>query len=164
MYYNSMKTYNVEEIAKITGTNDETVRRWIRSGKLPNSSALTKGESKVVSELDLMKFLRQTPKYMNRVMDNFSKYVNKNKETVLIGVALGMIGGGILALLLDDDEEKDELQIEASKMAISTEIKLSQGEIEKKKEEIKRLNEEISKEQEYLNILEKRRTNLNAEE
>ena len=29
-----MKTYNVREISELLDTNQETVRRWIRSGKL----------------------------------------------------------------------------------------------------------------------------------
>lgn len=32
-----METYNVKEVAKMMSTSEETVRRWIRAGKLKAS-------------------------------------------------------------------------------------------------------------------------------
>ncbi|MFJ8256389.1 helix-turn-helix domain-containing protein [Peribacillus asahii] len=32
-----MKEYSVKEVAKLLGKHKETVKRWIRSGKFPNS-------------------------------------------------------------------------------------------------------------------------------
>ncbi|MDR6998781.1 helix-turn-helix domain-containing protein [Neobacillus niacini] len=32
-----MKEYSVKEEAQLVGKHEETVKRWIRSGKLPNS-------------------------------------------------------------------------------------------------------------------------------
>lgn len=32
-----MKLYTVKEVADLVGKHEETVKRWIRSGKLPNS-------------------------------------------------------------------------------------------------------------------------------
>lgn len=59
-----MKTYTVKEIADLLGTNPETVRRWIRDGKLQaTANSKKKGENKVILEGALNAFLRATPKY-----------------------------------------------------------------------------------------------------
>lgn len=71
-----MKEYSVKEIAALLGTNQETVRRWIRTGKLKavdNSSK--KGESKVILESALNSFLKASPKYAavaSTLTSNFS--------------------------------------------------------------------------------------------
>lgn len=60
----SMKTYTVKEIADLLGTNPETVRRWIRDGKLQaTANSKKKDENKVILESALNAFLRATPKY-----------------------------------------------------------------------------------------------------
>lgn len=59
-----MKEYSVKDIADLLGTNQETVRRWIRSGKLKAvDDSGKKGENKVVLDSALNAFLRTTPKY-----------------------------------------------------------------------------------------------------
>ena len=46
-----MRTYTVKEIAELLGTNPETVRRWIRDGKLQAvTNSKKKGENKVILE------------------------------------------------------------------------------------------------------------------
>ena len=59
-----MQTYNVYEIAKLLNTDKETVRRWIRSGKL-NSTISSKKGGHVVREEDLFAFAQTIPKYRN---------------------------------------------------------------------------------------------------
>lgn len=59
-----MKTYTVKEIADLLGTNPETVRRWIRDGKLQAvANSKKKGENKVILESALNAFLKTSPKY-----------------------------------------------------------------------------------------------------
>ena len=152
-----MKNYKVEEIAKITGTNEETVRRWIRDGKLPNSALSVKGESKLVSETDLISFLRQTPKYMSKAVENIAKYAKKNKEALMISAAVGLIGGGLAAIIADSLDDNSETEKKAAEIAVNKEIELSQNEIIKKKEQIKKLQEEIEKEEAYLKELNTRK-------
>ena len=55
-------TYNVKQIAEMLNTQPETVRRWIRSGKLYAEKASRK-DGHVVTECDLNKFLKSSPKY-----------------------------------------------------------------------------------------------------
>ena len=57
-----MKTYSVKEIAELLNTNPETVRRWIRSGKLEAIQDSRK-EGNVVTQAMLDSFLKTTPKY-----------------------------------------------------------------------------------------------------
>ena len=47
-----MKTYTVKEITQIVHTNPETVRRWIRDGKLKAIKDPKTGEN-IITEADL---------------------------------------------------------------------------------------------------------------
>ncbi len=59
-----MKTYSVKEIADLLGASQETVRRWIRDGKLQAvGDTRRKGENKVILESALTSFLKTSPKY-----------------------------------------------------------------------------------------------------
>lgn len=55
-----MANYSVKQIAEMLDTNPETVRRWIRAGRLESSQA-SKKEGNVVSEEALKTFLERTP-------------------------------------------------------------------------------------------------------
>lgn len=60
-----MKTYSVKEISNMLDTSQETVRRWIRSGKLQAvDNKNKKGESKVILESELQTFMQKTPKFI----------------------------------------------------------------------------------------------------
>ena len=84
-----MDTYNVKQIADMLNTQPETVRRWIRSGKLYAEKASRK-DGHVVTESDLNKFLKSSPKYASMAGG-------------LIGVAAALpvaVVGGIAATYL----------------------------------------------------------------
>lgn len=60
------KTYTVGQVANRIGVCEETVRRWIRSGKL----RVTHYERRfgiVMSESEIREFLKSAPKYASRV-------------------------------------------------------------------------------------------------
>ena len=57
-----MKSYSVKQIAEMLETNPETVRRWIRTGKLQAQKASNK-DGNVVFESALKSFLKSAPKY-----------------------------------------------------------------------------------------------------
>ena len=61
-----MKTYSVKQIAEMLGTNPETVRRWIRDGKL-TAVQVSRKDGNIVTENDLNSFLQSTPKYAARL-------------------------------------------------------------------------------------------------
>ena len=58
-----METYSVKDIADLHENNPETVRRWIRSGKLKATRGASKKEGSSISSDDLLKFLENNAKY-----------------------------------------------------------------------------------------------------
>ena len=77
-----MRKYNVTEIARLLSINEETVRRWIRSGSLKSTQASRK-IGNVVDELDLFEFIRMKPKYRkllgiseSQINDTYHKKLN----------------------------------------------------------------------------------------
>ena len=66
-----MKTYSVKEISEMLNTNPETVRRWIRKGKLDAAIESKKG-GHIVYEAALQEFLRSSPKYAAPVKELFA--------------------------------------------------------------------------------------------
>lgn len=55
------KQYTVAQVSNILKVNPETVRRWIKTGKL--QARLADNKAKIVLQSDLNKFLGDTPKY-----------------------------------------------------------------------------------------------------
>ena len=101
-----MKTYNVKEIAEILKTNPETVRRWIRSGKLGTTKTSNKNGN-VISEEALNKFIKNTPKY--------ATYLAGSVVTSPVALSLvvgGLIGGLVSSLVLSDKKKvgKDDIR------------------------------------------------------
>lgn len=60
-----MKTYTVKEISTMLDVNEETVRRWIRSGELCGNIT-SKKHGFVITEIDLCLFVYKHEKYQNR--------------------------------------------------------------------------------------------------
>jgi excisionase family DNA binding protein len=56
-----MKTYSIEAIALLLNVNNETVRRWVRSGKL-KARMVSKKSGYVIEEQDLKEFLNNSKK------------------------------------------------------------------------------------------------------
>lgn len=48
------KVYSVKEVAEILGKHEETIKRWLRSGKLPNSFRNSDKEGWKIPESDLL--------------------------------------------------------------------------------------------------------------
>lgn len=61
-----MSIYNTKEIAELLNINEETVRRWIRSGKL-KAERSSKKQGNVVYEEDLFEFISDKPKYKKMI-------------------------------------------------------------------------------------------------
>lgn len=148
-----MKEFNVKEIADMLKTNPETVRRWIRDGKLKADQSTRRGGN-TISEQSLNEFLKTTPKYA--------------------GIAAGTIGLlGIPAIVADvpvltatlmatmlaqkkineDMLKKAKISITEISRFISTSIKSSEKTISAKEEEIKKLKMEIKAEMQHIQEL-----------
>lgn len=58
-----IKEYTVEELSTLLMVNKETVRRWVRDGKLAANNRNSKKEGYVINELHLQQFITDNPKY-----------------------------------------------------------------------------------------------------
>lgn len=68
-----MRTYSVTEISTLLNVNEETVRRWIRTGRLKSTIKSYK-IGHVISEFDLYEFVNMNRKYRRRL--------DLNKDTI----------------------------------------------------------------------------------
>lgn len=87
-----MDTYSVKQIADMLNTQPETVRRWIRSGKLHAEKASRK-DGHVVTKGDLSKFLKSSPKYAGMAGGLVG-------AAMMVPIAAAPIVGGIAATYL----------------------------------------------------------------
>ncbi len=84
-----MNTYTVKDIAEMLNTNPETVRRWIRSGRLKADQSSRK-EGNSVSEQELYTFLKSTSKYEDIAVRMAAESPDLAKNTLAdCGVTVG---------------------------------------------------------------------------
>lgn len=136
-----MDKYSVKEIAEMLNTNPETVRRWIRSGKLEAIQESRKGGN-VVTKSMLDAFLKATPKYAGIATGVL-------KSPVGITAAAAAYFGGILIQQLIENNEISNASVNSAeiKKLLLTTIQTSRDTISRKKKSIKQLQEEIDVEQ-----------------
>ena len=129
-----MTTYNVKQIADMLDTNPETVRRWIRTGKLKAIQASRK-EGNQISEMELRDFLKNNPKY---------SYFTVMAATSLIP-GLGL-AAPIIASIAFYKEQVKKARVTAEDLKAFLEERLAKIEdrITQKEELIKKTQEEIS--------------------
>jgi excisionase family DNA binding protein len=72
-----VKEYTVKEVAELLGKHEETIKRWIRAGKLPNSYRNSDKEGWRIAESDLLN-LNHPP-----VSNDVPEQVNEEKEIQL---------------------------------------------------------------------------------
>lgn len=79
-----MKQFTVKEVSTLLGKSEETVKRWIRSGKLPNSAKNSDKEGWRILETDLLQL-----KLGNRLNLAESKpdLKNDDEEKTLVTIA-----------------------------------------------------------------------------
>ena len=129
-----MKTYTVEEVAKLLNIDKETVRRWLRDKKKKSglgTEMKSKKEGYVITESTLDALLSAHPKYT---------------AIATTSMISGLLAGGVLlstALLIDmvkKNLQDDNPQISPIllKQFIEKEIKESKNSIRKRKEDIKK--------------------------
>lgn len=80
-----MKEYSVKEVAELLGKHEETVKRWIRSGKFPNSYRNSDKEGWRIIEDDLLNLNNVVP--INKIRQQNDVAEANVDETVLVKLA-----------------------------------------------------------------------------
>ena len=131
-----MKTYTVKEIAALLQINPETVRRWIRDGKM-GADITTRKSGNVISEDAFNAFLKSFPKY------------EAIKSNTLLLSAATILGYTISQLV--------ETSNDANRGRSVSDLKKRIGELQKsisvKEETIKQLESEIAESKNQLRAL-----------
>ena len=138
-----METYTVKEIAKILNTSQETVRRWIRSGKLESIQSSRK-EGNVVTQSMFEKFISSSNKY--------SKYgLKPSKPSDFIIPSIGITGLAVTELIVNSKGKGNVyINVSSLKKMMEDAIEQSNKAILKKQESIELINIEIKAEQEKI--------------
>ena len=139
-----MSEYNVKQISEMLDTNPETVRRWIRSGKLEAEQTSKKGGN-VVSEEALRKFLQSTPKYAGLLAGAAIA------ATPVMGLPMGAIIGGIAGGFYQ--RKNHTVTPEYIKEHIASEIKKSEKLIKQKEVAIAQMQLELDNEKKNIQEL-----------
>ena len=119
-----MNSYTVLDVAKLVGKNPETVRRWIRSGKLKAAQSSRK-DGNVVLEDDLYRFLRSSAKYTGLAAGMLATNSMLAITTVVAGIFGSVVASKAtskkdLEILAEDVRkiEAQEKQIEDCRIAL----------------------------------------------
>lgn len=139
-----MKTYSVKEIADMLNTNPETVRRWIRSGKLEAIQESRKNGNIITADM-LESFLKNSPKYAEIA----AHLVAKPGEPTTVATTL--VGRVFVQQLIKNEHIRNEqVQPEEIKKLLLSNISTSKETIKNRKKTIKNLKAEILIEQQYI--------------
>lgn len=144
-----MTSYSVQQIAQMLSTNPETVRRWIRDKKL-NAVQVSRKDGNVITEAELQRFLKASPKYVPR----FTASLMVASPAVGIPLIIGGYIGSKVAGYLDEKKEYDvRIRQEDIEKYLAENITLHTESIKRKRASIKHLEEEIQTEEQQLEQL-----------
>lgn len=131
-----MKTYTVKEIANILKTNEETVRRWIRSGKL-KAIWKSKKEGNIISSEALQEFIKEMPKYTSEIM----------QSPLAISVMLGGLLASMKSIVSISNTKKKNFSAADIKKFLDKKIKEAEEKTIEKTKQVDKLMEEIKEHQ-----------------
>lgn len=134
-----MMEYTVKQIAEQLNTNQETVRRWIRSGKLKAVQHSKKGGN-IISENEFKNFLKMNPKYAK---------AGASMGAAAIAAAVPLLSPLYLGYLTWDLFRSKNRKIAPSDIEehILKQIRISEDNIKKNADLIERLQTDIAEEQ-----------------
>lgn len=163
-----MKTYSVKQIAELLNTNPETVRRWIRDGKLKGEQASRK-DGNTVTEDELVKFLKENPKYSSLLAQLgggvMSGVVAASATKTLLAtaaiyipglgipIAASLLGGTAAGFFMKKNSSGDKISDHEVIECFENSIREHEKTIEEKRAKIKDLEFEIFKEQKAIEEL-----------
>lgn len=142
-----METYSVKQIADMLNTKPETVRRWIRTGKL-KAEQLSRKDGNVVTEGDLNKFLKSSPKYAGLI-------AGAAMSSIAAPIAAIPLAGGIVATYLATskkarDSVNSSFSGEDVKKYLKEEIARRDNSIKQKLKTIEQIQQEIASDQQQI--------------
>lgn len=139
------KTYKVNEIASLLGTNEETVRRWIRIDKL-HASQQSKKTGNIISDDDLRTFLEDYPKYFERFMASTATLTEKTTANLITGLGLSLLGAASVSAIkmLRTNRTKENISQEDIVRFAGQQIDKLKTRIQQKRATIAEIEEEIS--------------------
>ena len=144
----------MKEVAEMLNTNPETVRRWIRSGKLEAIQSSRK-EGNIVTDAMLTSFIERTPKYAG-IATAISATAFSAVATVgmpIFGLAAigATIAGSVKVKELKSIEKDSEEQIkEEIRQHLLLNIQIAKDNIKGKEKTIENLQKEIEKEKNHI--------------
>ena len=144
-----MKTYTVKQIAQMLDTNPETVRRWIRDKKLDAAQSSRK-DGNIITEEELQRFLKATPKYALRV--------GAGAAAALLAPGMGIplaIAAWLSSNALTQKEAQPQILTEDVKQFLRQSILDHEASIKRKRENLQQLQREIDQEQSEIDKLTK---------
>lgn len=142
-----METYSVKQVADMLNTKPETVRRWIRSGKLEAEQSSRK-DGNVITEEGLNKFLKSSPKYAGFI-------VGAAISSIAVPIAAIPLAGGIVASYLaaskmEKDRENPSFSRNDFKKYLEEEIARRDASMKQKLKTIEQIQQEIANDQQQI--------------
>lgn len=134
-----MESYTVKQVAELLSTNEETVRRWIRSGKL-GASLASKKSGHIITADALNHFLKTTPKYASALTASVASSP----------FAISVIVGGLLGSMFAMVEGNKHITAKDVENFLRKKIKGHSQTIEKKENQLQKLKAEIAEERQNL--------------
>lgn len=143
-----MANYSVKQIAEMLDTNPETVRRWIRAGRLESSQA-SKKEGNVVSEDALKTFLERTPKYAAAAAGVAAASILLPSVPVISASFAVSVGMSVASALARLERRKEETASDAKENLIQLQIEKKQL-LEQIRAAAQQLQEQLIKQEQQL--------------
>ena len=134
-----MEYYTVKQVAELLSTNEETVRRWIRSGKL-GASLTSKKSGHIITADALSNFVKTTPKYASVL----------TSSAVSSPFTISVIVGGLLGSMLALFEGNKRVTAKDVENFLKKKIKGHTQAIEKKEVQLQKIKAEIEEEKQSL--------------
>lgn len=133
------ETYSVKQIADMLGTNPETVRRWIREGKL-KAIQVSRKSGNIITESELKRFLKATPKYLPKSPSGFAKIYT---PTNAVALTASWLTAAIIGYMSVKEDVDVRILPSELKRYIKEDIKNIENDIQQKQNEISKLQAKV---------------------
>lgn len=149
-------SYTVKQVSEMLKTNPETVRRWIRDGKLVAEKSSNKSGNIILGS-SLNSFVKTMPKY--------SGILAASLPITLISAAAVVAGSVAYDKLIENKSlDGSKIDVDSIKVLLESQILSQKNDIEKKLRAIEKLQVEISNSEKIIDKLNNLLINLENKE